>query len=278
MVKRKSGPPSGLLDLQAIGVIRSDHTEAAGTPIQPVYAGGETGQVIVDEPYAAALDDIEGFERLWLLYWMDRVQGFKPHVVPYRDTQEHGLFATRSPSRPNPIGLSVVRLLRREGRVLVVTDVDILDGTPLIDIKPYVSTFDAHPVSRAGWFDTCGTDRQRADDRFHGTAGHDEDGRHKAIAGCELRSDGDVVLRLQDVCVQTAAKGVRDELVARCLDGADADLSVAGSIELLGRFLETTDFRKLRSEHPELAGGTRCEVQLHRCEDGTVTWEICGSS
>lgn len=153
-----------------IGVIRSPFTSAVGTPIQPAYARGIAGEVIVAERYAEALADIEGFERIWLVYWMDRVGPFQARVVPYRDTREHGLFATRSPSRPNPIGISAVRLLGREGCVLRVADLDVLDGTPLLDIKPYVPEFDAHPGSKAGWFDEAGEDRHVADDRFHGGA------------------------------------------------------------------------------------------------------------
>jgi tRNA-Thr(GGU) m(6)t(6)A37 methyltransferase TsaA len=153
--------------MRAIGVIHTPFRKAAGTPIQGVYAHGSAGQVVINEDYAAALDDIEGFERLWLIYWMDRVGPFRPRVIPYRDTREHGLFATRSPSRPNAIGLSVVRLVKREASTLYVTDVDMLDETPLLDIKPYVPEFDAHPRSRAGWFDVPGTDRREADGRFH---------------------------------------------------------------------------------------------------------------
>lgn len=122
---------------------------------------------MVDAAYEAALEDIDGFERLWLIYWMDRVGQYKPRVIPYRDTREHGLFATRSPSRPNPIGMSIVRLIKREGAILHIADIDILDGTPLLDIKPYVPEFDAHPVCRAGWFDAPGVDRRQADSRFH---------------------------------------------------------------------------------------------------------------
>ena len=153
-----------------IGVIHSPFTAAVGTPIQPAYARGAAGEVIVAEPYVEALDDIEDFERVWLIYWMDRVGRFQPRVTPYRDTRAHGLFATRAPCRPNPIGLSAVRLLRREGCVLHVADLDIIDGTPLLDIKPYVPEFDAHPRSRAGWFEKPGEDRRVADDRFHGGA------------------------------------------------------------------------------------------------------------
>jgi tRNA (adenine37-N6)-methyltransferase len=155
------------IQIQAIGIIRTPFLEASGTPIQSAYGKDIEGRVLLNEAYASALDDIEGFERLWLIYWMDRVGQFKPRVVPYRDTKEHGLFATRSPSRPNPIGMSVVRLLRREGSTLHIADMDILDGTPLLDIKPYIPEFDAHPVSKAGWLDIPGIDRRNADNRFH---------------------------------------------------------------------------------------------------------------
>jgi tRNA-Thr(GGU) m(6)t(6)A37 methyltransferase TsaA len=153
--------------LRVIGSILTPFLEAKGTPIQPAYARKALGRVLVDEDFAPALLDLEGFERVWLLYWMDRVCDFRPRVVPYRDTREHGLFATRSPCRPNPIGLSVVRLLGREGNVLHVEGVDMLDGTPLLDLKPYVPEFDAYPGSRAGWFDDRRADREAADERFH---------------------------------------------------------------------------------------------------------------
>jgi tRNA-Thr(GGU) m(6)t(6)A37 methyltransferase TsaA len=154
--------------LRSIGVVRSPFLVAPGTPIQPAYAEGAEGRVILDEDCEAALQDLEGFERIWLLYWLDRVDGWSPRVVPYRDTREHGVLATRSPRRPNPLGLSVVRLLGREGRVLHVADLDVFDGTPLVDVKPYVPAFDAHPASRAGWFDTSAEERRVADERFHG--------------------------------------------------------------------------------------------------------------
>ncbi len=155
---------------RVIGVIRTPFPEPTGTPIQSIYGKDIEGQVVLSDPYAAALDDIEGFARLWLIYWMDQVSEFKPRVLPYRDTQEHGLFATRSPGRPNPIGLSVVRLLRREGSTLHIADVDMLDGTRLLDIKPYIPAFDSYPGCRAGWFDTCKVDRRQADDRFHASS------------------------------------------------------------------------------------------------------------
>jgi tRNA-Thr(GGU) m(6)t(6)A37 methyltransferase TsaA len=160
--------------VRPIGIIRSAHTTPGGTPIQPTYAKQVEGEVIVDESFAAALADIEGFERIWLIYRFDRAGPFKSRVIPYRDIQEHGLFATRAPSRPNPIGLSVVQLLGREGNVLRVRGLDILDGTPLIDIKPYVPEFDAYPDSKAGWLDERREDRTQADDRFHDNDGSED--------------------------------------------------------------------------------------------------------
>ncbi len=158
------------ITLAPIGVIRSPHVSATGTTIQPVYAEECEGQVVVDEGFEVALEDLDGFDRVWLIYWLDRAGPYKPRVIPYRDTREHGLFATRSPCRPNPIGLSVVRLLGRENNVLKVRGIDILDGTPLLDIKPYVPEFDACLSSKAGWLDERREDRRLADDRFHDPA------------------------------------------------------------------------------------------------------------
>jgi len=154
-------------ELRAIGTIRSPFRAAAGTPIQPTYAQQAAGRVILDPAFEDALADIDGFERIWLIYSFDRAGAFKPQVVPYRDDRPHGVFATRAPNRPNPIGLSVVRLLGREGRELRVDGVDVLDGTPLLDLKPYVPEFDAFTESRAGWLDDRRADRRLADGRFH---------------------------------------------------------------------------------------------------------------
>jgi tRNA-Thr(GGU) m(6)t(6)A37 methyltransferase TsaA len=153
--------------MEPIGIIHTPFQEATGTPVQAAYGRDFEGKIFVTESYGPALDDIEDFERLWLIYWMDRTNPFKAKVIPYRDNREHGLFATRSPSRPNPIGMSVVRLLGREGSILYIADIDILDGTQLLDIKPYIPEFDAYPASQAGWFDSTKVDRRRADGRFH---------------------------------------------------------------------------------------------------------------
>jgi tRNA-Thr(GGU) m(6)t(6)A37 methyltransferase TsaA len=155
-----------LLTVRRIGVVRSPFAATAGTPIQPAFAQGALGEVVVDEPYVAALDDLEGFDRIWLLYWFDRASPFVPRVVPFRDTRERGLFATRAPCRPNPVGLSAVRLLGRSGCTLQIADVDLLDETPLLDIKPYVARFDAFPDVRSGWHDEGASGREKADKRF----------------------------------------------------------------------------------------------------------------
>ncbi len=109
------------------------------------------------------LADLEGFSHLILLYHLHRTGGVKLRVTPFLEDVEHGVFATRAPCRPNPIGLSVVRLVRREGSVLHLADVDVLDGTPLLDVKPYVARFDRRDGVRSGWQDGVdeGTARSR---------------------------------------------------------------------------------------------------------------------
>lgn len=157
-----------IITLTPIGIIHSPHLTAVGTPIQPTYAKQCEGQVIVDPGFEAALTDLDGFECVWLIYWFDRCAPYEPRVIPYRDTGERGLFATRSPCRPNPIGLSVVQLLGRERNMLLVRGIDVLHGTPLLDIKPYVPEFDAFLSSKAGWLDEPGEERTEADGRFRG--------------------------------------------------------------------------------------------------------------
>ena len=159
-------PTSGEMRLKPIGIVRTAFREPAGTPIQPSRAAGAEGRVEVFPEYADGLEDLDGFERIWLLYWLDRAPAERLRVTPFLDDQERGLFATRSPARPNPIGMSSVRLLAVHGNVLDVADVDILDGTPLVDIKPYVAEFDCHGVERTGWFDHAPIERALADDRF----------------------------------------------------------------------------------------------------------------
>jgi tRNA-Thr(GGU) m(6)t(6)A37 methyltransferase TsaA len=155
-----------LEQFKPIGVIHSPFTKAEGTPIQPIYAEGTEGTVEIFPEFGDGLVDLDGFERVWLIYLFDRASPAKLKIVPFRDSVERGVFATRAPSRPNPIGLSVVRLLSVDGMTLGVADIDILDGTPLLDIKPYVPRVDSYPDSRAGWWDSRTIDRKNADGRF----------------------------------------------------------------------------------------------------------------
>jgi tRNA (adenine37-N6)-methyltransferase len=159
------------LEIDPIGVIETPFREPAGTPIQPSRASGALGRVRIASRYQAGLKDLAGFERIWLIYWFHKASPSSLLVTPFLDTCQRGVFATRSPARPSPLGMSVVRLLAvQEGGVLEVADVDILDGTPLLDIKPYVPEFDSHTRSRAGWFDESRSRRRVADERFDGGA------------------------------------------------------------------------------------------------------------
>ena len=135
-----------------IGVIHTPHTVLEKVPIQPCYSN-QVGEVELFEEYEEGLKDLEGFSHIVILYLFHKSVGYSLTVKPFLDSDEHGLFATRHPNRPNPIGTSVVRLVERKGRVLQVKDVDVLDGTPLVDIKPYVPTFDHRAVVRIGWLE-----------------------------------------------------------------------------------------------------------------------------
>jgi tRNA-Thr(GGU) m(6)t(6)A37 methyltransferase TsaA len=153
------------LELAPIGFIHSPHEQAEGTPIQPRYAETVDGTVEVFPAFAPGLRDLAGFDRIWLLFWCHRACPARLEVIPYLDTQPRGVFATRAPSRPNPIGLSCVRLLAIEGPILRVAGLDMLDGTPLMDIKPYVPDWDVFPADRVGWYaQACGS--RLADGRF----------------------------------------------------------------------------------------------------------------
>jgi tRNA-Thr(GGU) m(6)t(6)A37 methyltransferase TsaA len=143
-----------------IGLIRSDHRDAERTPIQPVYAHRCPGRAEILPRYAEGLKDLDGFSHVILIYHMHRAGQPLLVVKPFLDDVPRGVFATRHPRRPNPVGISVVRLVRIEGAVLRLEDVDILDGTPLLDIKPYVPRFDQVENAGGGW--TGGVDEETA--------------------------------------------------------------------------------------------------------------------
>ncbi len=156
------------VEFAPIGFVRTPFAEHGGMPIQTVAAGGVRGRVELDPAYAPALADLDGFSHLHLITWLHRTGPASMRVTPYLDTRERGVFATRSPRRPNPIGLSLVRLTAIEGSVLHVEELDLLDGTPLLDIKPYVPPFDDRAGARYGWFEQRAQNVHsvRADTRF----------------------------------------------------------------------------------------------------------------
>ena len=156
------------IEFTPIGIIHSPFMELEGMPIQPAGAAGVKGNVVLFEDFRPGLKDLDGFSHLVLLYHFHRSYGFNLTVVPFMDSEPRGLFATRAPKRPNPIGLSVVRLDKIEDNVLHIQDVDILDGTPLLDIKPYVPEFDAQVNVRIGWLEKVinTVSGQKSDDRF----------------------------------------------------------------------------------------------------------------
>jgi len=156
------------IEYQPIGLIHTPFKQRQGMPIQPSRGRCVRGIVEVAPEYADGLADLEGFSHIVLIYHFHRSQGFDLRVTPFLDTETRGLFATRASRRPNAIGLSVVRLLGIEGNRIEVQDLDILDGTPLLDIKPYVPEFDHRTEVREGWLEGVKGRRVESDDRFSG--------------------------------------------------------------------------------------------------------------
>ena len=154
--------------MNPIGKIHTPFAELEGMPIQPTGAIGVNGTVEVFDEFRAGLKDLDGFSHVILLYVFHRSEGYNLQIIPFMDNSSRGVFATRAPKRPNPIGISVVQLHRIENRILHVCNIDILDGTPLLDIKPYVPQFDRPQKVRTGWIakskDKVST--KKSDDRF----------------------------------------------------------------------------------------------------------------
>jgi len=134
-----------------IGTIRSPFKDVEGMPIQPAGALGTAGTVELEPEYVEGLRDLDGFSYILLVYHFHLAKGYSLKVKPFLDDNHRGVFSTRAPKRPNPIGISAVRLVRVEGNILHIQDVDVVDGTPLLDIKPYVPEFDSRRSERIGW-------------------------------------------------------------------------------------------------------------------------------
>lgn len=151
-----------------IGYFRAPFTDIKGMPIQPTGAKDIEGYIELLPEFTAGLQDLEGFSHVIVLYHLHEIQGYELLIKPFLDTNRHGVFATRSPKRPNPIGLSVMRLEGVAGAHVFLKGIDVLDGTPVIDIKPYVADFDECNADRFGWFEgkSGNAVHHRSDDRF----------------------------------------------------------------------------------------------------------------
>lgn len=151
-----------------IGIIRSPFTVPIGMPIQPKAGEGISGRVEIFKAFEKGLQDLEGFSYIVLIYHLHKSKPSKLSVKPFLNEQQHGVFATRSPNRPNAIGFSIVRLREIKGNVLTIENVDILDGTPLLDIKPYIREFDSFDSGSSGWISdkTSQLPGKKSDDRF----------------------------------------------------------------------------------------------------------------
>ena len=144
--------------LRPIGVMRSPYVVHHDAPRQPCAGTGVTGEIVLAQGMQNGLKDLAGFSHVWVLFWCQHTRGWKSQLVPPRDSQKRGVFATRSPSRPNPIGLSCLRLLSVQKRVLKVGDHDLLDGTPILDVKPYLPYCDSVPDAVIGYADKLAQD------------------------------------------------------------------------------------------------------------------------
>ena len=154
--------------MEPIGIIRTPFTSLEDMPIQPGGGRDAQGELILKSRYREGLADLDGFSHLFLLYLFHRTTEVKMRVVPFLDHRPRGVFATRAPVRPNHIGLSIVELVAVEGCRVQIRNLDILDGTPLLDIKPYVEQFDAVAGSRSGWMEAARdeVEAKRSDNRF----------------------------------------------------------------------------------------------------------------
>lgn len=140
------------INFMPIGIIHTPFTSREGMPVQPSGAEGIKGTVELNKELQEGLSDLQDFSHILLIYHFHLSEGFELRVIPFMDNQPRGIFATRAPNRPNSIGISIVKLLAIKGNILEIENTDILDGTPLLDIKPYISAFDGFETQKCGWF------------------------------------------------------------------------------------------------------------------------------
>ena len=154
------------IKLRSIGIIHTPYKEPKGIPIQGRFKKGIIGLVEVFPEYQRGLKDIEGFSHLILIYYFDRAKEENLIGKPFLEDEPHGIFAIRSPKRPNHIGFSIVKLEKIKNNLITFSEVDILDGTPLLDIKPYITDFDSYPEAKNGWYEKRDIEKTVADNRF----------------------------------------------------------------------------------------------------------------
>jgi tRNA-Thr(GGU) m(6)t(6)A37 methyltransferase TsaA len=152
-----------------IGILKTPYESKSGIPIQGIFDPASDGKAEIFEEYEEGLTDIEGFSHLIIIYVFHLSEGYDLVCKPYMEEKLHGVFSVRAPKRPNPIGFSVVKLKKRKGRILYLSELDMLDNTPILDIKPFVPKFDHRTGVRVGWMENTFRDethRKVSDDRF----------------------------------------------------------------------------------------------------------------
>jgi tRNA-Thr(GGU) m(6)t(6)A37 methyltransferase TsaA len=156
------------IELKPIGILRTPFESPGNMPIQPCYPGAAKGTALVFPEYSDGLYDLDGFSNIILVYFLHRVKRQELIVTPFLDNTSHGVFATRAPVRPNPVGISILKLERIESNILYLTGMDMLNGTPLLDIKPYIPDFDSWPDALSGWYDKTAAEKKVkiSDNRF----------------------------------------------------------------------------------------------------------------
>jgi len=156
------------INFRPIGIIHSPFSSLENMPIQPTSDASGSGYLEIFPEFIEGINDLEGFSHIYLLYYFHQAGQSILSVTPFLDKQPHGIFATRAPSRPNPIGLSLVKLVRVEENLIYLDRLDVLDGTPLLDIKPYIPAFEDTETIRLGWLEKAGPKMRttRSDDRF----------------------------------------------------------------------------------------------------------------
>ena len=160
-------------ELHPIGIVNTPFDRLDGMPIQPVGAKEIIGTIVLEKKYAQGLSDLDGFSHILVLFWLHQSKGYDLMVTPFLDDQKRGVFSTRAPRRPNPIGLSVVRLIKIEKNILTIQGADMLNQTPVVDIKPYIPVFDMdnpkeHNLVKTGWLEKAQqrAKHQKSDHRF----------------------------------------------------------------------------------------------------------------